>query len=357
MGKVNKPNSPKFAGPIDLQSLPRYFLLTKKHVLLFVALLLSIIQLFDAWNRFTKYYGLTDYSERSLSKTCRQRLDALDRVNNARRAARWRTAQQAKDAGKNVYDMFWKMEVTNNATEEREKRNRKTMIFDLFEPEAVCLTEERFGGSSDEQYVAYGDGPKFVCAVDYLREYYQKQEENCLVYSVGSNNNIMFEKAVKKHIGCEIHTFDPTLGTPFIGGDYSTFHPWGLGKEGETVQLKNPNVKFTTQSVESILKQLGHQHRKIDIFKIDCEGCEFDAMPPVFEAMANGTMQIDQLLIELHAYISYDEMTDFFALADKAGLRITHKERNGWGCGGFGCVEYAFVSPSFLRRATAAAIC
>jgi hypothetical protein len=350
MGNDNKPN--KF----DLPLPPRYYQ-QKKPLLYAMILLFSVIQLFrNNWS--TSSYTIDEsIDEQDLSDHCRQRLDALDRVNNARRAARWRTAQQAKKAGKDVYEMFWKIQVTNNATDEREKRNRKTMIFDLFEPEAVCLTEERFGGSSDEQYVAYGDGPKFVCAVDYLRESYKHKKENCLVYSVGSNNNIMFEKAVKRHIGCEIHTFDPTLRSPFVGNDYAVFHPWGVGKEGEKVHLKNPDVNFVTQSIDSIMKNLGHEGRKIDIFKIDCEGCEFDAMPPVFEAMAKRTIQIDQLLIELHAYVSYDQMTEFFALADKAGFRITHKERNGWGCSGSGCVEYAFVSQTFLRKATAAAIC
>ncbi|KAL3935350.1 MAG: hypothetical protein SGARI_003014 [Bacillariaceae sp.] len=231
------------------------------------------------------------------------------------------------------------------------------MIFDLFEPEAVCLAEERFGGTSEQRFVAFGDGPKFVCGVDYLRESYQAKKEDCLVYSIGSNNNILFERAVKQHIGCEIHTFDPTLQKPFIGGEYATFHPWGLGKDGETIKVKKPTpMSFTTRSLESIMTELGHTQRKIDIFKIDCEWCEYDAMPPVFDAIASGKMQIDQILIELHA-MPYETLTDFFAAVDRAGFRLTHKERNGWGCGGTGCVEYVFVSPSFLRRTTAAAMC
>ncbi|KAG7345547.1 methyltransferase domain containing protein [Nitzschia inconspicua] len=323
-------------------------------------LLLSLLHLF-ADVTWTKRLGHSVYfisgEESDLSNECKRKLDALDRVNDERRAARFRTAKQAKDAGKNVYDMFWKIPVSDNGSSDREERNRRNMIFDLFEPEAVCLTEERFGGSSDERYVAYGDGPKFVCGVDFLRESYKARDQNCLVYSVGSNNNILFEKAVKNYIGCEIHTFDPTLRNPFVGYDYADFHPWGLGKQGEKVKVKKLNVEFTTQSVENVMKQLEHTGRKIDIFKIDCEGCEYEAMPPVFEAMAKGNLQIDQLLIEMHAYVSYDEMTEFFAAADKAGFRITHKERNGWGCNGWGCVEYAFVSRSFLRRATASAIC
>ena len=47
------------------------------------------------------------------------------------------------------------------------------------------------------------------------------------MYSVGSNNDIRFEKAVYDYMkGCEVHTFDPSMGdTPFVGSEYATFHP------------------------------------------------------------------------------------------------------------------------------------
>ena len=64
--------------------------------------------------------------------------------------------------------------------------NRKIRCFDFFEPEATCLTEERFGGgggsggSGKQQqeepsnHNAFGDGPKFVCGVEYYRSLKQK---------------------------------------------------------------------------------------------------------------------------------------------------------------------------------------
>ena len=59
----------------------------------------------------------------------------------------------------------------------------------------------------------------------------------CLLYSIGSNNEIGFEKSIKEFVGCEIHTFDPTLRQAFIGGEYATFHPWALGTDGQVVQF------------------------------------------------------------------------------------------------------------------------
>lgn len=191
-------------------------------------------------------------------------------------------------------------------------------------------------------------GPKFVCGVEVLA----KMTNNCLVYSVGSNNDIRFERAVNTYInGCEIHTFDPTMiDTPFVGGKYATFHPWGLGTDGGKEEI---------MSFETVMKKLGHTNRTIDILKIDCEGCEWAAMPPLFELIASGGAKVNQVLIELHqGQTNFTaHLNQFFQAADKAKLRIFHKERNQWGCDGFRCVEYALVSESFLREANKAVMC
>ena len=81
-------------------------------------------------------------------------------------------------------------------------------------------------------------------------------------------------------------------------------------------------------------------------------------MPLIFESIAAGNLVIDQIQIELHprSKVSYEEIRDFFTYVDKAKMRIMHKERNQWGCKGWRCLEYAFVSESFLRRANAASL-
>jgi hypothetical protein len=65
---------------------------------------------------------------------------------------------------------------------------------------------------------------------------------------------------------CEIHTFDPTIGgqpSNLPAGNIQ-FHPWGLAGQD--------NGTFKT--LPAIINELGHTGREIDIFKIDCEGCE-----------------------------------------------------------------------------------
>ena len=118
-------------------------------------------------------------------------------------------------------------------------------------------------------------------------------------------------------------------------------------------------------SFESVIRKLGHERRTIDILKIDCQGCEYAAMPPLFALIASGKIKVDQVLVELHhtkvgRRLRGDfgrTLQRFFAAADTAKLRITHKERNQWGCDGYRCVEYALVSEAFLREANGAVMC
>ncbi|CAJ1953932.1 unnamed protein product [Cylindrotheca closterium] len=234
---------------------------------------------------------------------------------------------------------------------------KRTERFDVFEPEANCIAEERFG--SDTRYLAIGDGPKFVCGVDLIGNKNAKNpKDECLVYSIGSDNDIEFEKAVHDFLGCETHTFDPTLKTAFKGDAYSTFHPWGIGVDGETVRAvyNKRKTNFVTKSLGAIVAELGHNDRTIDIFKIDCERCEYEAMPAFFDLIAAKKIRVNQIQIELHLQ-SYDAVAKLFMAADRAGMRIFHKERNGWGCGGFRCIEYALVSEEYLRQVNGAVLC
>ena len=97
------------------------------------------------------------------------------------------------------------------------------------------------------------------------------------VYSIGSNGNVMFEAGVKDQISkdCEIHTFDPGASNRRFGDfaealkPYSTFHQWALGTDEEAKTTKN------IKSLDMTVTELGHEGRRIDIFKIDCELCEW----------------------------------------------------------------------------------
>lgn len=286
----------------------------------------------------------------TVDERCQSKLDSLDHTWDLRRDAR-RKATAGRTLPYVPPNVHW----------------QSPAVFDFFEPEAVCMDDERFGSISEERYMSFGDGPKFVCGVDRIIEK-AKANKDCLIYSVGSNNEIDFEVAVANIMGagnCEVHTFDPTVHSDtFVGHHVAKFHEWGFGKDGleKVINHRRGKFNFTEMSLVTAMKKLDHYgKRKIDIFKIDCEGCEFLAMREAFEAISRGEIQVDQVQIEIHGgnnpVGTFPLLKQMMEAADAAGMRVFHKEPNSWGCNGYACVEYAFVSKEFLRTANAHYVC
>lgn len=122
----------------------------------------------------SQYLYAAETTHATDAEVCESKLDLLDRVFDSRREARKNFTKTSKARGpKNLYDPY--------------------------EPEAICISDERFGKTP--RYAAFGDGPKFVCGVDLVavqqvnkNETQNSGNQSCLVYSVGSNNDIAFEK-------------------------------------------------------------------------------------------------------------------------------------------------------------------
>lgn len=228
------------------------------------------------------------------------------------------------------------------------------------EPSFTCQHELRLGGT--------GDGPKWVCDPHRLTA-----QKDCLVYSVGSNNNFEFEKSVYNDIGphCEIHTFDPSVS--FVKAtnrpDYVNYHHWGFsasdlnvedpGLESKQGVGQNANQNtWVMRSLATAVKHLGHEGRSIHLFKIDCEGCEFHRNPAresFWDTMAGVDIDIRQILVELHyrtdtkvanpqtgAISPYPASWWFFERMKTNGYAIFHKEPNTEGCKG-DCIEFSLI--------------
>lgn len=212
--------------------------------------------------------------------------------------------------------------------------------YDMYEPEWNCELEERVGPNK----INVGDGPKFVCGPDFLNT-----KEICTVYSIGSAYDFQFEEGLhQKSSNCIFHTFDGTLNLterPLPNGlreNQIFFHNWNIGISS--------SVSFDgviTKSLEDVLIELDHSNRTIDIFKIDCEGCEYLVLDNLSELVMSGVVRIDQIQVEIHGSRA-DQIQALFQKLRKAGFAIFHKERNHWGCNGYHCVEYSLIS---LRKA------
>jgi len=195
-----------------------------------------------------------------------------------------------------------------------------------YEPSFHCEFEERIG--------AMGDGGKWMCDPTRIQQATKSGKGKCLVYSVGSNGDFSFEASVLSQISedCEVHTFDPAKAGTWKAPEGVKYHSVALGEFAPAKPLAQ------------IVKELGHVGRKIDLFKIDCEGCEWET----FKSWFGTGVGIGQILVELHWRDNPDVIHDFFHFLFQQGYVIFNKEPNTLGCQGE-CIEYAFLkmAPSF----------
>jgi hypothetical protein len=169
------------------------------------------------------------------------------------------------------------------------------------DPIFTCPHIRRVGGK--------GDGPKWTCDPHRLANL-GAATGSCLIYSVGSSGDYRFEDGLvdiikqtlnrTKNDVCEIHVFDPEpsyVRPNDIINNNIYYHPWGL------VSSYRPSANYITgnytfKSFQETQQVLGHNNRTINLFKIDCEGCEFNSYQ---DWITTGTIQ--QLLVEVHPHM------------------------------------------------------
>jgi hypothetical protein len=138
------------------------------------------------------------------------------------------------------------------------------------EPVMSCPHLKKVGG--------LGDGPKWTCDPERLTRIAQRRqaanpsstESNCLVYSIGSAGNYRFEGGLYDKLGplCEIHIFDfGAHATAGLAERNMYYHQWGLTSSYS--ELYKPPQGAEMYTFQEIKKKLGHEHRAVDIFKID----------------------------------------------------------------------------------------
>ena len=95
--------------------------------------------------------------------------------------------------------------------------------------------------------------------------------------------------------------------------------------------------------MKETVEELGHAGRTIDIFKIDCEGCEWNTYAEWF----NSGVTLKQILVEVHSS-PLGKADKFFTALQEEGYVTFHKEPNLYTEGK--CVEYALLKlePSFF---------
>jgi Methyltransferase domain len=186
----------------------------------------------------------------------------------------------------------------------------------------------------------------------------------CLIYSVGSLGHFEWEDGMYRELGnrndlCEIHIFDPK--------DYSKrslrrkgmhFHAWGLRSSYSTNYNGTDTAKGTYLSLPETMERLGHVGRVIDIFKIDCEGCEWFVFRDLLgTSIKSRNVDIRQILVETHGLPPQSEVVsplDYFDAFAQGGFALFSKEVNIYPGANNRCVEWSYVRlhPDFWRQQT-----
>lgn len=172
--------------------------------------------------------------------------------------------------------------------------------------------QRRFGHAGDGGWYACVD-PRDAGPPGAVRFLGQQPGSRCLVYSFGIRDDWTFDVAMRD-AGCEVHSFDPTIGQPKrcrYGSDLQPhgcqpsgieFHPIGLGsKDGERLQVDEDSTKHggagELKTLSTIRKELGHAGRQLTVLKFDIEGSEW---PVLSQIAANRVDKTAQILTEIH---------------------------------------------------------
>jgi hypothetical protein len=187
------------------------------------------------------------------------------------------------------------------------------------------------------------DAPRSLCAWDAYRH-----RDDCTVYSLGSNGDIAFERAViNSTTSCIVHTFDCTMQgmrwqTERRLGERLWFHPWCISaRDGD------PDQRYMTLS--TVQRRLGH--KKLSLLKVDIEGFEHN----LFSSWrAEDRWLPEQLTAELHCttellsgryrFMSVGEQTALLHHFHLLGYRLATLE---WEGGGIDVTFIRAVCPTF----------
>ncbi|XRB17673.1 methyltransferase [Pseudoscourfieldia marina] len=209
----------------------------------------------------------------------------------------------------------------------------------FWEPCIACKDEERIG--------RIGDGGKWICDPQLVLS------KPCSVLSVGSSNEFSFEREMVERFRCTIHIYDHTSIPPTPGVDIPAhlmhlvkFHRTAFGTTVVDEQTTTLSVM-----VDNLIQAAGTD--RVDIFKIDCEGCEFSS----FQSPENVQIvqkKVVQMQMEIHfGPNSLQQVSNlWFAMVNKFGMVPFHKEANiEFPMGGDGlALELAFLNQMYVKH-------
>jgi hypothetical protein len=132
-----------------------------------------------------------------------------------------------------------------------------------------------------------------------------KQSNRCVFYSYGISSDYSFDKQLANDWGCQGFLFDPSVIYPAKLEEDLRFFYMGaplLTSDLEIDCASGPSCKeysgWIAVSPPQVMAFLGH--KKINVLKMDCEGCEYALARDIARMDADFFSKVDQFAIEVH---------------------------------------------------------
>ena len=221
----------------------------------------------------------------------------------------------------------------------------------------ACTILKRFSGTWAPD-CGFNDGEKLICMENLYRDL---QNDTCLVYSFGLENNWDFEVFLAK-IGCTVHAYDPTTHWTRPDNSYNLsnlhYHQVGIGLDNGNLPLQTENGEeelFPVKTLQKLLKENGDWGKNISYLKMDVEGNEIWCLNQWLksEVMQN----VQQFGIEMHNVViekhnmkkTFKNMVNFIGtIEEKYGLSLAATNPNL--CQGKKYFYYPFHDLLFVKK-------
>jgi len=184
-----------------------------------------------------------------------------------------------------------------------------------FDPLVSCEKISCIGDQCGE------DEAKIVCGLKHLQD-----DKDCVVYSIGGNNQWGFELDLIAKTQCNVHTFDCTGDVArFQKPDHSQIHFHHVCLADKFV-APNPSCEksrgtcgamMTLKEIQSMLN-----HSRVDFLKMDIEGYEWPVFESWYDKFGDDKWILPmQITAEIH-YRTYSIFKDLFPSAITPSERV-----------------------------------
>jgi hypothetical protein len=210
----------------------------------------------------------------------------------------------------------------------------------------IALLPCPYNNNTLKRYGSSRDAGKWLCGLETL-----SFNDNCIVYSLGSGNNFLFEESILLETRCTVHTFDCTSSPSQQKHDRLHFHKFCVGEDSPLQRHIFPQSadKMSTQKssedmflrFDQILKI--QNHSKVHVLKMDIEGGEYSVFTDLLKNISRSDLPY-QISFESHwwnrdIYHAILHMSLFSQLL-RSGYRLLQYELNG---SDQSCVEWTFI--------------